>query len=263
MDKILEIKNITKKYNTITACDNIIFDVYKGEFLAIIGESGSGKSTLIKIIASLEKTTSGNILYKNFDLTKLTASEFKETRKDIQLVFQDTSGALNPKMKIKDIISEPLLNFKMISKKDINNTAIEYLSKVGLDETFLNKKSSEMSGGQRQRVNIARALTLNPKILLLDEPTSALDVITQSKILELLKTLQKEHELTIIFICHDIALVSNMSDRMIVMKNANLIETLDTNQISQNNLNEYTKELVQATFDLKKCSCKFGEECIH
>ncbi len=263
MAEILRIENISKKFHDVNACDDISFDVKTGEFLAVVGESGSGKSTLAKIISNLEKPLTGEVYYKDLCLTKLKPKELRLNRKKLQFVSQDTGQSLNPKMKVKDIICEPLLNFKLISKKQINETAIMHLKSVGLDESFLNKKSHEMSGGQRQRVNIARALTLKPEILLLDEPTSALDVISQSKILVLLKKLQKEYNLTILFICHDIALVTNISDRIVVMKNAKLIEIINTNKIHIEKLDEYTKELLQATFDLKKCSCKFPDACTH
>ncbi len=263
MSEILKINNISKVFHNTYACDDISFDVKAGEFLAIVGESGSGKSTLARIIANLEKPLSGEVYYKDLSLTKLNPKELRLSRKNLQFVSQDTGQSLNPKMKVKDIICEPLLNFKLISKSQIEETATIYLESVGLDQSFLNKKPHEMSGGQRQRVNIARALTLKPEILLLDEPTSALDVISQNSILELLKKLQKEYNLTILFICHDIALVTNISDRIVVMKNSKLIEIINTKDIRIDNLDEYTRELLQATFDLKKCSCKFPELCNH
>ncbi len=263
MSEILKIKNVSKKFHDISACDNISFDVKTGEFLAVVGESGSGKSTLAKIISNLEKPLTGEVYYKHLCLTTLKPKELRLNRKNIQFVSQDSGQALNPKMQVKDIICEPLLNFKLISKKQIRETAIMHLKNVGLDESFLDKKPHEMSGGQRQRINIARALTLNPEILILDEPTSALDVISQSKILQLLKKLQIDYNLTILFICHDIALVTNISDRIVVMKNAKLIEVINTNKIHIETLNNYTKELLQATFDLKKCSCKFPDVCNH
>lgn len=263
MEKILEINNICKEYGSKLVCDNINFNVIKGEFLAIVGESGSGKSTLLKICTNLEKKTSGNVIFDNKDLTTIPPKELRNIRKNIQLVFQDTTEALNPKMKIRDIITEPLLNFKLISKKDVNDIATKFLLNVGLDQSFLEKYPNQMSGGQRQRVNIARALTLNPEILFLDEPTSALDVITQNKILQLLKKLQAENNLTIVFVCHDIALVANVSDRIVVMKNAKVVEILKTSDISIDALNDYTKELFTASFDIKKCECKFTDDCTH
>lgn len=266
MKPILSIQNLSKKYtlNTeVTACNNINLDVLQGEFLSIVGESGSGKSTLIKMLAHIEKPSHGSILFHEKNIWSFTKKELLNHRKCMQLVFQDTSSALNPKMKVVDIICEPLINFKMITKKQKKETAIQFLEQVDLDESFLDKRPNEMSGGQRQRVNIARALTLNPKVLLLDEPTSALDVITQHHILLLLKSLQEKNDLTIVFICHDLSLVTNVSDRIVVMKNGQIKEVVCPSELSKSTLNDYTKELLQATFDIKKCSCRFDDDCKH
>lgn len=268
---ILSIKNISKLYNKhkqneIIACNEINFSVYTGEFLAIVGESGSGKSTLVKIISNLEKKSSGEVIFENRDITNLSEKELRLHRKDIQLVFQDANSSLNPKMTIQNIICEPLINFNLLNKRDKKlqrETAIEFLKKVELDESFLNKKPSEMSGGQRQRVSIAKALTLNPKILILDEPTSALDVITQNKIVKLLHTLQRENQLTIIFVCHDLALVTKVSHRIAVMYRGDLMEIIDPQCMVTNQLHPYTKELIEAVFDVKKCGCRFNVPCLH
>lgn len=269
MSTIIEIKNLNKVFQAkgkqpVNACNDINISIKKGEFLSIVGESGSGKSTLIKIMSNLENKTSGEIIYENKDLTELRGNELRLIRKQMQLLFQDTTSALNPKMKVIDIICEPLINFKMIKKYEKRETAIEFLKKVELDESFLNKKPKQMSGGQRQRIGIARALTLTPKILLLDEPTSALDVITQAKIIELLKSLQQENDLTIVFVCHDIALVTKVSDRIAVMQHGDLKEILTpTELLSTNNIHEYTKQLLESVFDIRKCGCKFDIECEH
>lgn len=283
-DIIIDIENITKIYNSknntpVIGCDDISFSVYEGEFLSIVGESGSGKSTLIKIIGNLENKTSGKIIFNDFDnkdsnekidITEIKGETLRVHRKDIQLVFQDATSSLNPKMKVQDIICESLKNFGLLdtgfsSKKNkelVKKTALEFLKKVELDETFLDKKPKDMSGGQRQRISIARALTLNPKVLLLDEPTSALDVITQSKILSLLKTLQKNNNLTIIFVCHDIALVTKISDRIVVMKDGNLKEIINPLYMVKDSLHPYTTELISSVFDVKKCGCRF-RNCEH
>lgn len=263
MEKIIKVQELTKKYADKFACENISFDIFKGEFLGIVGESGSGKSTLVKMFANLEKPTSGSVILNDEDITKLSKEALRQSRKNMQLVFQDTTEALNPKMKIKDIVTEPLLNFKLITKNEVREKATEFLQKVGLDDSFLDKYPKQMSGGQRQRVNIARAITLEPQILLLDEPTSALDVVTQNKILELLIDLQKQNNLTIVFICHDIALVTSISDRIVVMKDAHLIEILNTKEIKSENLKDYTRELLSASFDTQKCECKFTDICEH
>lgn len=267
--KIIQINNISKLYlnsksnsNTL-ACSNINLNIYKGEFLSIIGESGSGKSTLVKLLSNLEAPSSGQIFYDDLDLSSLSPSQLRSHRQNIQLVFQDTTSSLNPKMSVQSIICEPLLNFNLIKKSQSKEVASKFLKKVELDDSFLSKKPPEMSGGQRQRINIARALTLDPKVLILDEPTSALDVITQTKILQLLKNLQKTKNITIIFVCHDIALVTKISDRIAVMYNGELLEVITPLNLQKDLLHVYTQDLFNSVFDIKKCSCKFDELCIH
>ncbi len=263
---LLDIKNISKVFsskntNDVKACSNISLNLYQNEFLAIVGESGSGKTTLLKIICNLEEKTEGEIIYEGQDISKLRGEALRLHRKNIQLVFQDTSTSLNPLMKVEDIICEPLLNFNLIKKEDKRKVASEFLEKVELDNSFLNKKAGEMSGGQRQRVSLARALILNPKILILDEPTSALDVITQHKILSLIKKLQQENNLSILFICHDLALVSSFSDRIAVMRQGEIVETIQLNTGIKKDLSPYTQKLLSSIFDIKKCSCKVDQKC--
>ncbi|ONI43836.1 peptide ABC transporter ATP-binding protein [Candidatus Epulonipiscioides gigas] len=229
MEKIISIKNINKAFNSknnapVMACNNVSFDVYKGEFMSIVGESGCGKSTLMKIITNLEAKTSGEVVYKGIDITELKGEYLRRSRKNIQMLFQDTTASLNPKMKVKDIICEPLINFKMINKKDKLKTALGFLEKVGLDESFINRYPKEMSGGQRQRVGLARALTLNPEVLILDEATSALDIITRDKIIELIKEIHAKNNLTVLFVCHDLELVSKISDRIVVMQKGKVVD---------------------------------------
>ncbi len=260
---MMDIKNITKIYSMtkrkeVVACENVSFPVYKGEFLSIIGESGSGKSTLAKILGNLETPVEGQIIYNGKDITSLKDKELRLHRKELQLLFQDTSTSLNPKMTIENIICEPLLNFKLIKRADKRQVATNFLEKVGLDETYLDKRPHQMSGGQRQRVSIARALTLSPNVLILDEPTSALDVITEAKILDLIKNIQKETGVTIIFICHDLALVTKISDRIVVMQGGNIVEVVNPHQICERDVAPYTKQLIDSTFDSDKCRCKFS-----
>lgn len=264
---LIDIQNITKIYNShkrnILACKNISLAINKGEFLSIVGESGSGKSTLMKILSNLEDKTSGKIIYKDKDITTLGKKELREHRQEIQLLFQDTSSSLNPKMKVQDIVCEPLLNFKHISKKDVRKKASELLKNVELDDSFLDKRPNEMSGGQRQRVSIARSLALQPKVLILDEPTSALDVVTQRKILQFLKALQEKNDLTIIFVCHDLALVTGVSHRVAVMYQGEIKEIVLPCNLHKDDLDPYTVNLVQSMFDVKKCGCRFDDECVH
>ncbi len=254
---IIKVKNVRKEFNNTIACKDISLDVEAGEFLAVIGESGSGKSTLVKMIAKLESISQGEISYAGKTLNDISNKELLTLRKEIQMVFQDTALALNPKMKVVDIVTEPLINFKLIKKKDKTFAAIGLLEQVGLDESFLLKKPMEMSGGQRQRVNIARALALKPKILLLDEPTSALDVVTQNNIVRMLKKLQEDMNLTVVFICHDIALVSKVADRMVVMKSGEICQVLNQKDIKDKAFTSYTKQLLEASFNMDKCTCRF------
>ncbi len=267
-DNILKIKNVTKKYQrakalTITACNDISLEIKKGEFISVVGESGCGKSTLLKIISNMEVKTTGEVIFEGKDITQLKPKQLRENRKSIQYLFQDTTSSLNPKMCVMDIICEPMLNFGLIKKCEVKNIARDFLAKVELDETFLYKKPNEMSGGQRQRVSLARALALTPKILLLDEPTSALDVITQTKIINLIKKLQVENKLTVIFVCHDLAVVANVSDRIAVMQKGEIIEVTTSANLVNGNVQAYTNKLLHSIFDMKKCGCRFDQHCVH
>lgn len=266
-ETVFSVNQVTKIYQQgkegHKACDNISFAVTQGEFFSIVGESGSGKSTMIRMMASLEPVTSGEICYEKQNLSGLKGEALRLHRRDVQMMFQDTTSALNPKLKVEDIITEPLLNFKLIKKKEKRAVAEEYIQKVGLDSSFLEKKPSEMSGGQRQRIGIARALTLHPKVLLLDEPTSALDVVTQDNIIALLKELQREYQLSIVFVCHDMALVSEVSDRIAVMSQGQLIEIITPQDLRSQNLQPYTRQLLDSVFDIKKCGCRFDIVCEH
>ncbi len=264
-NKIIEIKNMSKEFlskkkEPILACNDICLDIYENEFLSIVGESGSGKSTLLRLITQLETKTKGQVFYNNCDITELKKEELRQHRKNIQMVFQDTSSTLNPKMKIIDAICEPLINFNLINKNDKEKVAEDFLKKVELDSSYLYKKPSELSGGQRQRVCLARALTLQPKVLLLDEPTSALDVITQAKIIKLIKKMQEENNLTIVLVCHDLALVSAISDRIAVMHKGELVEIMQRKALLNQKHKPYTEKLIESIFDIKKCSCNAHKE---
>ena len=230
---ILEIRNVTKKFNTpnnkvLTACDNISLEFEEGKILAIVGESGCGKSTLMKMIVQLENVTSGEILYEG----------------------QDPNTAFNPRMKVRDIICEPLFNFGLIKKNQRDDIAKEFLEMVDLPKDFSNRYIHNMSGGQRQRIGIARALTLNPKVVIFDESTSALDVLTQKKIIDLIIKLQKEKNITIGLVCHDIHLVSQISDKVAVMYLGNLVEVIPGRKLQEQCKHPYTQTLISSTFHL-------------
>ena len=219
---ILEARNLTKQFkvsksSTLTACDNINLSTYKGKTLGIVGESGCGKSTFLRMLMNLEKISSGEIFYKGKDISKFSKDEIWESRQHIQMVYQDPGASFNPRMKVVDILTEPLINYDRLKKEDKEKKAIELLEMVDLPADFIHKYPQNMSGGQRQRLGIARAISLEPEILICDEATSALDVSIQKNIVELLVKLQKEKNITMIFICHDIALIESFAHEIVVM----------------------------------------------
>ena len=235
---VMEIKNLTKKFpldggKYVTACDNINLRAFDGETLGVIGESGCGKSTLVRTILQIHPATSGEVLFEGKDILKAKGEERRENRRKIQMVFQDPTAAFDPKMKVKDILCEPLLNFGMIKKSDAGAKAAELLRMVELPEDFAERYPHSMSGGQRQRLGIARALSLEPKIVVCDEATSALDVSVQEKICRLLAGLQRERGITYIFICHDIGLVDLMCSSIAVMYLGNIMEIIEHGRISE------------------------------
>ena len=251
---IFDIENLCtyfhgRKNNVVRAVDNVSLKVYKGETLGIVGESGCGKSTLVKTIMNMHVPTSGEVIFQDQDITKLTGEKRRQNCRHIQMVFQDPTAAFNPKMKIGDIICEPLLNFNLIKKSQMKEKAQELLRLVELPDDFVYKYPNNMSGGQRQRVAIARALALEPEIIVCDEATSALDVSVQAKIIELLVKLQREKNITYIFICHDLALVSLFSHRIAVMYLGNIVEKIDGDKLIEAK-HPYTKALLKAVFSL-------------
>jgi len=253
---VLTIEHIVKRFpvdggRLLTACDDVSLTLYQQETLGIVGESGCGKSTLVKLIMQLHKPTSGAIRYRGQDLTQLAGEQLRQSRDHIQMVFQDPAQAFNPKMMIKDILCEPLRNFQRIKKRDVDQTAKELLRMVELPEQFADRYPGNMSGGQRQRVGIARALALEPEILVCDEATSALDVSVQKTIVELLVKIQREKKLSMIFICHDLALVSQMCHRIAVMYLGNIVEVLAGNALHEAK-HPYTRALLQAVFPVRK-----------
>ncbi len=249
---ILSVEHVTKKFPVsggrfLTACDDISFNVRKGETVAVVGESGCGKTTLLKAIMNMQKPTSGKIIFHGEDITQLTGEAKRQNYRRIQMVFQDPTAAFNPKMKIRDIVCEPLLNFDLISTSDVDSKARELLTQVDLPADFVDRYPNNMSGGQRQRVAIARALALEPEIIACDEATSALDVSVQDTIIKLLVKLQREKGITYIFICHDMALVSLFSHRVAVMYLGNMMEKLDGDKLDAAR-HPYTRALLKAVF---------------
>ena len=213
---VLEAKHVTRRFpasggRTLVANDDINLKFYKGKTLGLVGESGCGKSTFMRFLVSLDTPSEGEILYRGKDITKLKGEELRQNRQNIQMVFQDPTSSFNPKMKIRDIVCEPLMNFNRIRKSEKDAACRRLLEMVELPGDFADRYPHNMSGGQRQRVAIARALALEPEILILDEATSALDVSVQQTIIELIVKLQKEKNITIGFICHDISLPCNQN----------------------------------------------------
>lgn len=260
---ILQIKNLTKKFaaeggKMLTACDNVTLNAYAGQTLGIIGESGCGKSTLVRTILQIHPASSGEVIFDGQDILKLRGKAARQNRRKIQMVFQDPAAAFNPKMKVKEIVCEPLLNFGLIKKSEVDAKAAELLRMVELPEDFKYRYPHNMSGGQRQRLGIARALSLEPKIVVCDEATSALDVSVQEKICELLVRLQKEKGITYLFICHDLGLVDLMCHQIAVMYLGNIVEYIGYGRrISTEGMHPYTKALMKSVF---KVDFKPGEK---
>lgn len=260
---ILQIKNLTKKFaaeggKMLTACDNVTLNAYAGQTLGIIGESGCGKSTLVRTILRIHPASGGEVIFDGQDILKLRGEAARQNRRKIQMVFQDPAAAFNPKMKVKEIVCEPLLNFGLIKKSEVDAKAAELLRMVELPEDFKDRYPHNMSGGQRQRLGIARALSLEPKIVVCDEATSALDVSVQEKICELLVRLQKEKGITYLLICHDLGLVDLMCHQIAVMYLGNIVEYIGYGRrISTEGMHPYTKALMKSVF---KVDFKPGEK---
>jgi oligopeptide/dipeptide ABC transporter ATP-binding protein len=253
---LLEIKDLKQHFpikkgflgekKVVKAVDGVSFTLNKGETLGIVGESGCGKSSLGRSILRLVEPTSGEIKFKGLDIAKFNARQMKELRRDMQIVFQDPFASLNPRNKIRQILEAPL-KIHQIGNRDERMAIIESLiEKIGLRKEQLDLYPHEFSGGQRQRIGIARALTLNPELIIADEPVSALDVSVQSQVLNLLVDLQKEFNLSYIFISHDLSVVEHISDRVAVMYLGKIVEVADVDTLYKNPLHPYTKSLLSA-----------------
>ncbi len=253
---LVQIKNLSKTFddsfftesskNSVMAVNDVSFNIKEGQSFGLVGESGSGKSTIAKMIVNLFKPTSGDIYFDNVCITKIkNNNEMMKFRKQIQMIFQDPYSSLNGRLKVKDIVSEPIkLHNPSISSKDLDNYIYDLLESVELTQQSADRYPHEFSGGQRQRISIARALATQPRLLVCDEPTSALDVSIQAQILNLLKDLQEQLNLTILFISHDLPVVRQMCDRIAVLKNGKLCETSETEELFKNPSHDYTKELL-------------------
>ena len=250
-DIVLSAKHIVKQFpashgRTLTACNDINLNVYKGKTLGIVGESGCGKSTFVRMVISLDKPTSGEILYHGKNLAGLSKKETWLNRQNMQMVFQDPYGSLNPRMKVQDLIGEPLLIHTNMSAGERLKKVHELLGTVGLSPSHGERYPHEFSGGQRQRIGIARALTVQPKLIIADEPVSALDVSIQAQVLNLLQQLQKDFNLTYLFISHDLSVVEMISDRIGVMYLGTIVETAPKKELYANPRHPYTRALLSA-----------------
>jgi len=250
-EDLLIIENISKTFKVdknkeLQALKNINIRLKKGECIGIVGESGCGKSTLARIIVGIEKKTSGKIIFDNKEIEGISKT------KDIQMIFQNPLSSFNPRMKIVDYMWEPLRNYFKLSKKDSIPFIKKSLIDVGLDENALEKYPHEFSGGQLQRITIARAIIIKPKLIVCDEITSALDVSVQKQILELLKKLQKDLHLSYLFIGHDLAVVQDISQKIIVMCMGEIVEELDSVDLKSKAKHPYTKLLLNSVFEVDK-----------
>ncbi|WP_289141182.1 ABC transporter ATP-binding protein [uncultured Brevibacillus sp.] len=230
----------------VKAVDGIDLTVYPGETLGIVGESGCGKSTTGRTILRLLEPTAGEVWFDGKDLAKLPKEEMRQMRKDLQMIFQDPYASLNPRMTIKQILLESLMVHNIGTKEERERTIEEIIQVVGLRKEHLNRHPHDFSGGQRQRIGIARALVVKPKLIIADEPVSALDVSIQSQVLNLLKDLKKEFNLTLMFISHDLSVVKHLCDRIAVMYLGRVVEIADKRMLFENPSHPYTRALLSA-----------------
>lgn len=232
--------------NHVKAVDDISFTVYEGETVSIVGESGCGKSTTGRAILRLEEPTEGSVKFNDVELTNLSKGEMRKHRKDLQIIFQDPYASINPRQTVADILNEAMTIQNSVPKRDRRERTIELLKTVGLNEYQADRYPHEFSGGQRQRIGIARALSVNPKLIICDEAVSALDVSIQAQVLNLLQELQEDFNLTYLFISHDLGVVRHISDRVIVMYLGKIVEIGDKLSIFDNAKHPYTKALLSA-----------------
>ena len=263
---LVEIKNLYVEYQInksvlggkkiIHAVNGVNLKINKGEILAIEGESGCGKSTLAKALLKLEPVKSGEILFENQNIISLNKENLKEFRKQVQMIFQNPYASLNPKMKIIDILKEPLEINTKLTKQEILKTVKEKIKLVGLEESCLDLYPHEFSGGQRQRIAIARALVLNPKFILADEPVSALDVSIQAQVINLIKELKEKYNLTFLLITHDMSVIEYLADRVAIMYLGEVVEIGTTKEIFSNPYHPYTKALLNSVPQINKTNKK-------
>jgi oligopeptide transport system ATP-binding protein len=237
---------IRRQVGAVHAVDGVSFDIFKGETLGLVGESGCGKSTTGRAILRLYKPTDGHVYYDGTDLASLNEREMRKMRRKLQIIFQDPYASLNPRMTVTDIVGEPLLVHKVASGKEIHERVKELLNLVGLNPAFADRYPHEFSGGQRQRIGVARALALQPDLIICDEPISALDVSIQAQVINLLEDLQKQFGLTYLFIAHDLSMVRHISDRVAVMYLGIIVELAERDELYDHPLHPYSQALLSA-----------------
>jgi len=256
-NRLISVKNLVKYFpirkgvfrtiaGWVKAVDDISFDIYEGETLGLVGESGCGKSTAALTMFRLEEPTSGEIIYQGENIARISKKKMRDYRKDLQMIFQDPYSSLNPRMKIKNIIAEGLVVHNLLDNKKRMKKVGEVLERVGISANSMDRFPHEFSGGQRQRIGIARALALDPKIIICDEAVSALDVSIRSQIINLFKELQKEFNLTYLFIAHDLSVIKFVSDRVAVMYLGKMVEIAPTKKFFQKTMHPYAQALVSA-----------------
>lgn len=252
---LLEAKNLVKEFpvtsgskkGAVHAVSDVSLKIYQGETLALVGESGCGKSTLGRLLLRLIELTSGQVVFDGTDIGTLRGKELREFRKQMQIIFQDPYASLNPRMNVEKIISEPLITHKVYgSKEETRKRVLELMQEVGIPVEFIHRYPHQFSGGQRQRIGIARALALQPKLIVCDEPVSALDVSIQSQVLNLLDDLQEQYGLTYLFISHDLSVVRHISDRVCVMFLGCICEIGSTEEIYEKPMHPYTRFLLDS-----------------
>ena len=250
--KLVQVRNLHKHFpvqgshDVWRAVDGVSFDIVHGETLGLVGESGCGKSTTGRCLLRLIEPTGGDIQFEGRDVTAMSKRELRELRREMQIIFQDPNASLNPRMKIGDILSEPLVIHGIGNKAERHERVAWLLGKVGLDADYMKRYSHEFSGGQLQRIGVARALALNPKLIVADEPVSALDVSVQAQVVNLLQDLQKEFGLTYLFISHGLAVVEHISTRVAVMYLGRIVEIAEAKELYLNPLHPYTQALLSS-----------------